>query len=598
MYPATMMHQHYDPTQREWFRRSVQHPSKVVLTSPNLDTSGLGYFVTMSHTLYDGKDAAMHHVNDPVVAVIGVDIPLNFWHRFLKQNLKLCREQSISCFLFDDHGFIVAYGNYVTGEDLIRRSEGMHITHKEPAIASEVLQYRSFVRKVVCRRYEDQTLQRVYIFNSSYEDVIRSNDGCLHFQIAPVPLTNVFLAVVNRSCHRPTAFCPCSVTDRRCLNCYRSEPTECECPCECPYTSSHCTSDFLHGLHNIQYPMCELNTFRSFHSDYDFFQWSSVDLHQCLNTNCMEYNSESSCSAVIGCEWCIYKYDHSTPLQNPYCASVHVCFAGVQGLSPLGLSETELLGDAFMASSTPIGPVAGGIMGVFVLLVVGVYWYRHLVTNIMNRLNSSSGSRLNSNDELEEEFHFDDGGVLGSPQVQPQLKNMPPPSQNGVGLLLASFERQNLVLPAPRARPRWRPGPRTESSDPGYSTMTGNCDDSEQTTTVDLLLPGIAGTKKVPRPNRHSAPISNPDDCHNGRDFSAKSAGLLHTDAKVMVSFDCCAIPKDTRELMSDDDFGKQIAVDDSTTTTASSEQTTVDADAVTGINNEFVIQAQIHSSA
>lgn len=52
---------------------------------------------------------------------------------------------------------------------------------------------------------------------------------------------------------------------------------------------------------------------------------------------------------------------------------------------------------------------------------------------------------------------------------------------------MASFERENLA--AARPRPAWRRGPRTESSDPGYSTMTGNCDDSEQATTIEPLTP-------------------------------------------------------------------------------------------------------------
>lgn len=34
-------------------------------------------------------------------------------------------------------------------------------------------------------------------------------------------------------------------TDRLCLNCHRMEPTECECPCECPLKVDLCTGQLL-----------------------------------------------------------------------------------------------------------------------------------------------------------------------------------------------------------------------------------------------------------------------------------------------------------------------------------------------------------------
>ncbi len=118
--------------------------------------------------------------------------------------------------------------------------------------------------------------------------------------------------------------------------------------------------------------------------------------------------------------------------------------------------------------STPVGPVAGGIMAIFVLLVVGVYCYRHQMTRMVEGRSGSAGSgariHLTGYDVEEEEFQFDHDGSKPS-----QLANTS--QSSGVNhLLLASFERD---IPMAVPHPNYRHGPRTESSDHGYSTMTG-----------------------------------------------------------------------------------------------------------------------------
>ncbi len=63
----------------------------------------------------------------------------------------------------------------------------------------------------------------------------------LPLQFSLIPGTNLFFGLVrdvsaqkSTSCSPRAAFCSCSTKDRRCLNCGRMEPKECECPCECP----------------------------------------------------------------------------------------------------------------------------------------------------------------------------------------------------------------------------------------------------------------------------------------------------------------------------------------------------------------------------
>ncbi|KFD55148.1 hypothetical protein M513_04066, partial [Trichuris suis] len=561
-FPAMLTHQQYDPVQRDWFQRAVQHPSKVVITGPNIDPSGFGHVVSLSHTIYEGKAAAMHHVNDLVVAVLAIDVPVTFLYKMLYKHVTICREQDINCFLFDDRGYIVAYDNMQLQGDVIKRPEGLHITHKEPLIASEILQKSDFVRKVVCMRFSDRTVQRMYVFNTSYEDVIRNNDGCLRYQIAVVRQTNVFLAVVNRSCHRQSAFCPCSVTDRRCLNCFRSEPTECECPCECPLLSSYCPRVDTKTVSSKQLPICNAASKEPLLAmpDMGFFESGAQQVRQCTEVTCSNYKSQISCLGIVGCEWCHVDVDRVTPLQDAYCASVLVCFSGVLGLSPYGSIDQDILNGKF-ASSTPVGPVAGGIMGVFVLLVAGVYWYRQQVNRIMEsrcyRANDSSATRLNN--ELEEDFHFDDGSS-NQPNVNGSVQNN--------GLLLASFERQNLIA-MPRPRSRWRPGSRAESSDPGYSTMTANCDDSEPTTTVDAVSSNVSSAFKRSRPNGGT---------YTGQINRIRPTNTGDCD-ELLIGRNVC------------EETGKCPITDDNKSATSLK-------DKPSAVSNEFVITAQVHAAA
>ncbi|MEQ2163544.1 VWFA and cache domain-containing protein 1, partial [Goodea atripinnis] len=103
------------------------------------------------------------------------------------------------------------------------------------------------------------------------------------------------------------------------------EQNECECPCECPLEVNECTGNLS--------------------------------------------NAENS--------------DGKTHLDKPYCALQKECFGGIVGAkSPyadgLGLLDEEVA-SLNMIKSAPVGPVAGGIMGCIMVLVLAVYAYRHQI---------------------------------------------------------------------------------------------------------------------------------------------------------------------------------------------------------------------------
>lgn len=67
--------------------------------------------------------------------------------------------------------------------------------------------------------------------------------------------------------------------------------------------------------------------------------------------------------------------------------------------------------DPASVKSTPVGPVAGGIMGSFLLLAFVVYCYRHRQRHTQDYMNSLAGNQARMghlDHEFEEIDHSDD----------------------------------------------------------------------------------------------------------------------------------------------------------------------------------------------
>ena len=240
-YPAAVRHASLDPVRRPWYQRAMEFPGKVVVTGPTLDATGSGYIVTVSHTIYEGKSAALHGPWDDVVAVLGADFTLNYFHRILSDTLPFCpdrtaqvRGSSIRCFLMDDRGYLVAHPNLLesSAEASLGGVELQHLTHHEPLVASDLLNHDSFVLKKACRSYADRTVQRFYQLNLTLNDQWVDRNGapdppvpvltnlvhgehCIRYQIVAIQGTNLFVGVVNQTCDSATAFCPCSTVSAR-----------------------------------------------------------------------------------------------------------------------------------------------------------------------------------------------------------------------------------------------------------------------------------------------------------------------------------------------------------------------------------------------
>ncbi|KAL3869969.1 hypothetical protein ACJMK2_042589 [Sinanodonta woodiana] len=475
MFPGTMLDKTYDPLERPWYKRAMEFPGHVTLTAPYLDVGGAGYIVTISHTVFEGKHAAMHSPNDRVAAVMGMDVTLGYFYKIMVENIPTCGQKTVRCFLMNDKGYIITHPSLVepNGKGPV---EELHITHKEPLVANDILNHRHFVKKKLCNRYNDRTVQRFYLFNTSLNGVLTNlvhGEHCARYQITHIPGSNLFLGITNHTCDTATAFCPCSMLDRLCLNCNRMEQSECECPCECPLAMDFCTGDLLQE-EDVN-PSCPDHPEQDKPMDIDPVLSSSLGV--CYQPSCDTKKTESDCLGVMGCDWCQMNEDGVTLLPRPYCASYLTCFGGVLGATtPYGYKPKALPGhsDPPTSKSTPVGPVAGGIMGCFLVLALGVYCYRHHIhRNSHQYINTlpENHNRISNYYEVEE------------PDVHDE------PGAGHTNFVLATFDNPASVSPY-RVNTSYR-RPAGGDSDHGYSTMTPH-EDSEHAS-LPCLEPLIIG---------------------------------------------------------------------------------------------------------
>ena len=303
----------------------------------------------------------------------------------------------------------------------------------------------------------------MFTLDLDYDAPVESGaDYCTQYSIQRVAGTNMFLGVVNKTCHMSTSFCWCSTLDRSCLDCSRVSQDECECPCECSDDrSTVCSADSDDIM-----PVCP----PSYQAPDTGVRYSTVRLDQlppCIHTDCQSRHTLSSCHGVLGCSWCQYSHDMVTPLVSPHCSRQEMCYSGIMGYpSPYsvmsGVTHHTLASEADrnMSRSSPIGPVAGGIMAFFVLLALTGWAYRHWSRGERRLLVSGTDQDRVIMDAGYEEDSPDDG-----------------PGHSNYGLHHNSI---SVVSPYKMNPGYRRPRPAGTDSDHGYSTMTpGGDQDSE-----------------------------------------------------------------------------------------------------------------------
>uniref|UniRef100_A0A674DAC1 VWFA and cache domain-containing protein 1 n=1 Tax=Salmo trutta TaxID=8032 RepID=A0A674DAC1_SALTR len=476
IYPGSLMDKAFDPTRRQWYQHAVANPGLITFTGPYLDVGGAGYVVTISHTIHTSSSQM---ASGYAVAVMGIDFTLRYFYKVLLDLLPICNQDKgnkIRCFIMEDRGYLVAHPTLIDPKGHAP-AERQHITHKEPLVANDILNHPNFVKKNLCNSFSDRTVQRFYKFNTSIiGDLTNLVHGshCSKYRLTRIPGTNAFAGIVNETCDS-LAFCACSTVDRLCLNCHRMEQNECECPCECPLEVNECTGNLTYTENRN--PSCEVHQEPLSLTVMD----SSLQdtLPQCINTRCSQRFTSSDCFGVLDCEWCMVDNDGKTHLDTPYCALQKECFGGILGakspyMDGMGMLDEEVA-SLNMIRSAPVGPVAGGIMGCIMVLVLAVYAYRHQLHRRSHQHMSPLAAqemsvRMSNLDNERDEDSHEDRGIISNTRF------------------IAAVMERHTHSPERRRRYWGRSG--TES-DHGYSTMSPQEDSENPPCNNDPLSAGV-----------------------------------------------------------------------------------------------------------
>ncbi|EHB12295.1 VWFA and cache domain-containing protein 1 [Heterocephalus glaber] len=479
IYPGSLMDKAFDPTRRQWYLHAVANPGLISLTGPYLDVGGAGYVVTISHTIHSSSTQLS---SGHTVAVMGIDFTLRYFYKVLMDLLPVCNQDGgnkIRCFIMEDRGYLVAHPTLIDPKGHAP-VEQQHITHKEPLVANDILNHPNFVKKNLCNSFSDRTVQRFYKFNTSLVGDLTNlvhGSHCSKYRLARIPGTNAFVGIVNETCDS-LAFCACSMVDRLCLNCHRMEQNECECPCECPLEVNECTGNLTHA--ESRNPSCEVHQ--------EPVTYTAIDpslqdaLHQCVNSRCSQRLESGDCFGVLDCEWCVVDSDGKTQLDRSYCAPQKECFGGIVGAKSPYRNDMGAIGDEVitlnMIKSAPVGPVAGGIMGCIMVLVLAVYAYRHQIHRRSHQHMSPLAAQEmsvrmsnleNDRDERDDDSH-EDRGIISNTRF------------------IAAVMERHAHSPERRRRYWGRSG--TES-DHGYSTMSPQEDSENPPCSSDPLSAGV-----------------------------------------------------------------------------------------------------------
>ncbi|XP_067929353.1 VWFA and cache domain-containing protein 1-like [Watersipora subatra] len=499
MFPASLTHKHYDPTQTNWYRQASALPGRITLSRPHIDTAGSGFTVALSHSIYEGRSAALHTPRDPIVAIMGADLPSSYFQRLLLEMIPSCDSSSLRCFILDDKGYIITHP-YISAAAYGGALERQHLTHLEPLVASDILGHKSLVQKKQCNSFTDRTVQRYYQLNTSYTDTVtnlKTGEQCVRYQMSLIPGSNAFLVMVNETCElRMSAFCPCSITDRLCLNCQRMEQSECECPCECPLKSESCSAD--HTDSEPINPSCDL--FSESNLLFQLPKEMTSRLARCVEPLCSSYPDKRSCMGVVGCAWCEYDITGKVSLDQPYCGTQRVCFGGALGARTPYNDQIQVSAENdvphTLMKNTPVGPVTGAILGAILVLCLTVYCYRQSVLRRAQAAGALHDTPYTScyNQEI-------DGCVYH------ELPTVPGPSAPlQARLNVADLDGAAHISPYHINENYRRPRPvvtTTESSDHGYSTMTAH-EEAESSSDLSCKDP-ICSANQM----QHSLPVSS-----------------------------------------------------------------------------------------
>lgn len=255
-----------------------------------------------------------------------------------------------------------------------------------------------------------------------------------------------------------------------------------------------CTGDLVHEEERSSScprysKVPQLPTLEGFHLE---------NLPQCFNSECSSRLSEKDCFGVLGCEWCSLDMDGATPLKTAFCHEQPKCFGGVLGARTPYADEIigQLEEDFKSIKSTPLGPVAGGMIGAFLLAAFLVYCYK-------NRIARSGSAQYALPYPCNPSLRGSSGYEADEPDMH---RNPSPVGPLHIGLAGCSYDNRAIVSPY-RVNTAYRRPPGGDS-DHGYSTMTPHEDSEHLQYFEPLLLSKDKGRSPPSQPSLNSRAAS------------------------------------------------------------------------------------------
>ncbi|CAK8687917.1 unnamed protein product [Clavelina lepadiformis] len=235
IFPGTQMPKDYDPSLRPWFEHALANRNINSITPPYEDAATGDVVVTLSRVIFEGRKNEVHDWRtDDVVAVMGVDIVLDYFQTILQQLYPACNG-SYRCLIIDKAGYVITSDEYV---DVTKKDklffEKKHVVEVAPNLAASLIS-GGVLNPISCSNVKAASLQRAYQIaaNQGVYSGISAGRNCNAFRLLPIANTNIYLLVQYPDEAVSCRFSACTcikIGTRRCESTWKGN--FCECPCE------------------------------------------------------------------------------------------------------------------------------------------------------------------------------------------------------------------------------------------------------------------------------------------------------------------------------------------------------------------------------
>ncbi|XP_075253871.1 VWFA and cache domain-containing protein 1-like [Convolutriloba macropyga] len=395
--PAIKLDKNMDINQLNWFKQAAEGGFHQHFSSPWLDESQAGYVVSVSWKV---------PLTNTTFVVVGFDVTVEslYSHTLYNtqkfQNPDCQPENGKDCFLFNEEGNIVAYSRMWNSSLDSKNSVGykwrdinmFSVAYRESDFFLYISQLDGFYSKEECYDYRQDNFRFSQKFSLDYSGKRQSyllNNGTA-FSVRRLAGTNLFhgiRGVMDETVNFQLCFCPRTHKDR----CYLRRPFDNRCWCPCVYLDSaddNCRAEEPHSVDN--WVACEPQP--------EVLKIGALDKHKfhdasnCIGFRCSSLTEQSKCDQNRECRWCEFEqvYFRSNnsrvifPMQSHQCDQLTNCYMRVRGFSPYAKpryydSQNQRLAHHSGGSSTttPIGPVAGGVLASSIVIALAVFLIRH-----------------------------------------------------------------------------------------------------------------------------------------------------------------------------------------------------------------------------